>query len=125
MSLISDMQAIGKLLKKTGSLGPYEKLLALQEKVLALIIENTELKKEIDRLKDAAELKAHICFEHDAYWLKNGNEEEKDGPFCPICYDSEGKLMRLLSRLDSRFSRCPRCSLSLPFEKNSRSLAQS
>lgn len=110
MSLIADLQSIKKILKKTGNKEIYEKFLAIQEKALELLEENNNLKQEIDKLKEALKVKGSIKFEKDVYWIKDKEENIKEGPFCPKCYDDEKLLMHLIaSVMNNSIKRCPKC----------------
>ena len=56
----------------------------------------TEKDKTIKELEQRLDLKRKMNFERPFYWIQDNNE--KDGPYCQKCYDSEGKLIRLQQR---------------------------
>lgn len=60
-------------------------LAEIKIKVAGLLEENEALRRELER-KNALEL----TFSKYAYFTSDG-----DGPFCPLCYDSQGKAIRL------------------------------
>ena len=113
MSIINDIQAIGKILQKAGNIKLYEQLLAIQEKTLETMEENKNLKEEIERLKEKLRIKESIIFEHDACWIKDKEGNIVGGPYCSRCYDSERKLMNLVSCGDAKYSECPICKKPL------------
>ena len=56
----------------------------------------TEKDKTIKELEQQLDSKAKPTFERPFYWMNE--EDEKDGPFCQKCYDSNKKLIRLQKR---------------------------
>jgi hypothetical protein len=60
---------------------------------LILKEENFKLKQQIEKQKDLDDVRAKLIHEDNHYFLKNGNE--KDGPYCTNCWDSDSKLIRL------------------------------
>ncbi len=68
-----------------------------QTKGLEIDKENERLHKENSKLKKELELKKTLFFdEKEGYWEKDKKGKQKDGPFCPRCYESEGKKARLV-----------------------------
>jgi len=55
--------------------------------------ENYNLKKRIDKFEDIADIKSRLIHENNHYFVKSG--DDKDGPFCTKCWDSDSKLVRL------------------------------
>jgi len=78
-------------------------LSGLKIQMAGLLEENDELKRKLaDKKNDS------LIFKDYAYFTDLG-----DGPFCPGCYDSKGKSIRL-SKLTKQFSvfgthKCPSC----------------
>jgi hypothetical protein len=73
-----------------------------------IVIENSELKEELSKLKHSKELGEELEFRDGLYYTKEG-----DGPFCPGCYDSAGKKIRITEqtaqfRVLGRY-KCPTC----------------
>lgn len=77
-------------------------------KTLSLQRENQELHDEIRNMKQAADDEKRFQFLHGVYWktsetlsLREDEEGNRitelrwEGPFCPLCKDSEGKAVRL------------------------------
>jgi len=96
---------IAKLLKdSTDSLDKAEVKLQLAELIGSLadakmqIAEIQEALLESDRdkkkLLDKLSLKENLVYEKPYYWKKI-NEQEKEGPYCQLCYDKDQKLIRL------------------------------
>jgi hypothetical protein len=55
-----------------------------------------EKDKAIKELEQQLSLKGKIKFKRPFYWIQDG--DERDGPYCQKCYDSESKLIRLQQR---------------------------
>lgn len=93
MSIIPGYSDAVELVKKGLTIEAQEKIIslrgaaiALEDRILILEEENRELKKQL-------EIKGKIKYEAPYYWLLDG--EERDGPYCQVCYDKDGKLIRL------------------------------
>ncbi len=100
----------GKLELQGEILSVYEKLLEQQKKISDLEQENKELKEEIYK-------KENITPRDGVYYqiLQSGKE---DGPFCTLCYDDGGKLIRMdigsfpigvMPHPTYYSKRCPKC----------------
>jgi hypothetical protein len=104
LSSIKSAMDIAKALKDTDlSLEKAETKLQLAELVSTLadakiqIVEIKEALIDSDREKkallDKLNLKENLVYEKPYYWKKDG--ENKEGPFCQLCYDKDSKLIRL------------------------------
>lgn len=84
------------------------RLIDVQQQALALQNENQELRDEIRQMKRAVEDENSFQFMHGVYWRtstiltleedEEGNRRKArywDGPFCPLCKDVNGKVVRL------------------------------
>lgn len=71
-----------------GSLADAKMLIAeIQESLLESEQEKKELLAKLD-------LKENLIYEKPYYWTKI-SAQEKEGPFCQLCYDKDKKLIRL------------------------------
>jgi len=73
-----------------------------------IVVEVSELKEENAKLKHSKGIGAELEFKNGLYYTTGG-----DGPFCPGCYDSSGKIIRTPeqsgpSRTFGQFM-CPSC----------------
>ena len=93
MSMLPKYKDIVDLIKKGSTIEAQEKIMELQEAAIELQDENQALKHKIRLLEKDLEIKARLEWEKPYYWLVDG--EEKDGPYCQLCYDKEQKLIRL------------------------------
>lgn len=71
----------------------------IQEKVLYLINENMEQKKEIKELKIRLGEENGFDLKNNVYYTPDG-----DGPFCPYCYDKRSRKNRLRSDISEKDS---------------------
>lgn len=77
--------------------------------VADLLNENRILKEKIKEMETAASKVDKLIFRNNAYYSENG-----EGPFCPACYDSKNKKIRLVDNLRDFVSisgkyKCPVC----------------
>jgi len=92
----------GKLELQGEILGIYEKLLEQQKKIADLDLENKDLKEKL-------ELKKKLYFERNAYWIVDS--ENKDGPYCTKCKDSNDKMIRMrVGNYNFGWAVCPNCN---------------
>ena len=82
-----------------------EQLLNAKEAALELRDENYKLKEELNKLKQF-EGKG-LVLKKKAYYDKNNN-----GPYCPVCYDNEKKLVLLSSDVTIQLW-CSKCGYTL------------
>lgn len=112
---------IAKLIKSSDiSLERAESKLKLAELLEALAdakIEITEIQQlvldkdlQIRSLQEQLSVKDRLQWEAPCYWLADG--DSKDGPFCPNCYDTEKKLVRLQTYSDNGYWDCTSCKNS-------------
>lgn len=95
---------IAKLLRESGlTLEKAETKLKLAELIEALADLKMQLAdvrelllekdEEIKKLQGSLNLKESLIFEIPYYWLQGKNG--KEGPYCQVCYDKDGKAVRL------------------------------
>jgi len=70
-----------------------EHIKSLREAALALDMESAALKAQVKSLEQKVELRQRLHMEGGVYWLRLGGS--RNGPFCPQCYESGGKMVRL------------------------------
>jgi len=112
---------IAKLIKNSDiSLERAESKLKLAELLEALAdakIEITEIQQllldkdsQIRSLHEQLSVKDRLQWDAPYYWLVDG--ASKDGPFCPNCYDTGGKLIRLQTYSNNGYWDCTACKNS-------------
>ena len=106
MSVIGEGKEITTFLQSVGKMELCIKLIAIQEKDLEIMDENRELRKKVDKLEEDLKIKGQLKFENDVYWIEE--KGEKDGPYCPHCWDAEKLLMRLVTKGD--YKKCWKCT---------------
>ena len=97
MSVLPDYNEIKELIKKGATLEAQEKIMELREFIVELQQENISLKNDNKALKEELEIKGKMDFDGSVYWLKDNSEGsvDKDGPFCPACFDKDQTSIRL------------------------------
>lgn len=70
-----------------------EMLAELQTEFVNMYEENQLLKKQLDEVASVLDLSECMEFDGQKYWLVD--ELDKKGPYCQLCYDKDGVLIRL------------------------------
>ncbi|WP_027179528.1 hypothetical protein [Maridesulfovibrio bastinii] len=68
----------------------------IQEEFLELYTENNLLKKQVNEVAEVLDLAECMDFDGQKYWIDD--DSVKNGPYCQVCYDTEGILVRLQER---------------------------
>lgn len=84
-------QRVSDVIEKLGSV--QDTLFYIREELLKVQNENHELKEKIKVLEEKLNEKSKVHYIKPSYWVIEG--EEKDGPFCQKCYDTDKNLVRL------------------------------
>ena len=86
---LDNIKAIKEIADSTQNIELKSLIVDLKEEILNLRQENLDLKQQLSQ-----KVEHNMVFENKVYWdlKKDGT---KDGPFCPVCWDSEGKAVRL------------------------------
>ncbi|MBN9292096.1 MAG: hypothetical protein J0H36_13590 [Hyphomicrobium denitrificans] len=90
---LTDYAKIYDLLKKLGNVEAQETIMDLREDHLRLREELQSLREENKTLREKGELAETLIYDYVYYWRQL--TDRKDGPFCQVCYDNNGKLIRL------------------------------
>jgi len=87
---------IATLIKKGMNLEAQEKIMELREAALECREENLTLKGRIRELEEQLSNQEQMHFDGRIYWKgKRGVRGPDNGPYCPACYEKDGKLIRL------------------------------
>lgn len=65
----------------------------LQGRFLSLCEENDELRRQMEEVAQVLDLSENMEFDGQKYWLVENYQ--KKGPYCQVCYDRDGQLIRL------------------------------
>ena len=84
-------KSVAEVLEKLG--GVQDTLFFIREELLKIQDENHGLKSKVKELEEKLKEKNKLKYIKPSYWLREG--ENKDGPFCQKCYDTDEKLVRL------------------------------
>ena len=120
MGIADQVKEIAALAQEVHNVELYRKLVTFQADIVALQDDNFELHERVRTLQAKVNLREHLSFERNFYWLQNGNS--KEGPYCPKCYNEDQEARRLLAEGSLRF--CPSCVLVLQEDGSLPSLQQ-
>ena len=92
----------------------------LQAEYVALCDENKALKRQLIEVAEIVDLSEALEFDGRTYWLVE--DMRRKGPFCQLCYDKDGLLIRLQEKearwhclsCDSAYEKPSREELSAP-----------
>ncbi len=96
MSALPDYKTIMDLIKRGLTVEAQEKIMELREAAISLKEENLVLRERITTLEARLDVQGRLEWDPPYYWLKQA--EDRDGPYCQQCYDTDRKLVRLQSR---------------------------
>lgn len=108
---------MAKLVKKLGDIELYNQIISLQGQIMELMSENMNLKDQIRslneqlaRVHDRTELRKKLEFAQDVggYFIL-GEDNQKDGPYCQVCWDVDEKLVCLQEGATAGYFSCYYC----------------
>lgn len=126
MKILDDLKQAEELARTSVDHPLYElilliraQVLELQERILLLTQENTALRSELSSLKEARDTKSRMVFERSSYWERKP-DGGSDGPYCSNCWDNRQTPVRMVSRPNPAYMRCPTCQIDIEVfpEKN-------
>lgn len=92
---VEEIKAAWDVVKHGATLEKQEIIMGLREQHIVLREENISLKEQIQCLNEKLSIVGSLKYESPYYFLQL--ENEKEGPFCQVCKDSNDKLIRLQS----------------------------
>ena len=81
-------------------------LMELQVRYIAMCDENATLRLRIQEFENVLYMANNLIFDGFSYWLLTGSVRQ--GPFCQLCYEREGALIRF-EHMDDELV-CPVCN---------------
>jgi regulator of replication initiation timing len=99
MGILDTAKELFELVQKADNIDLYRQTTALQQDIMKLLDENRDLRDEVRILRQQASIAESLEFSENAYYRRT--ESGREGPFCPTCWDREGKLVRLLRDSDA------------------------
>ncbi len=88
----------------------YKQLDSLGQENSSLKSRVQQLTKENQAIKHELKIQGELEFRNNSYYVKQ-SDGTLDGPFCQVCWDADGKLMRLQEGATRGFFFCAYCSL--------------
>ena len=105
MSVIETVRETVSLVKKIDNIELYRKILDLQAEIQKVVDENHEWKSRVKELERHLEIKEALIFRDNDYWVTKA-DGTSEGPFCSVCWDVEGKLVRLHKVFEDSIGEC-------------------
>lgn len=111
---LSAVKTIAGVAKEAGRIDLTQQVIDLQQTLLELLAQNTELAAKVATLEDAVRKyerderrDEEFTYERNSYWRVA--EGEPDGPYCGNCFDSDSKAVHLQPRANGYWA-CPSCN---------------
>jgi len=121
MGIYEDVKQMMEIIQKSDNIDLVKKMIDIQKQAMDLMEENRTLKEENKSLQENLKAKETMILENGFYWMeiKNQNETEKEGPFCPGCWVEKSKPVPLVFDPDNRcepYRKCPNCEVKFILE---------
>lgn len=89
------------------------RLAEVQGQAAQLQMENVELRGQLEQLRKQKPVVPKVVFRESVYYLAEPIEGRPDGPYCPVCFEDQGKLTivtmtPMFINLGAPY-KCPRC----------------
>ena len=94
--------------RKADNIEVMKQLLDAMKEAFDLFEENRRLKERIREMETRDDVSKNLRYDGERYWLNRNGKE--DGPFCSVCFDHDGKLIRLTSGATEGTYWCGVCS---------------
>ncbi len=92
----ANFRRVLELFRENNDVEATKLLKIIQEDYLELYNENKELRLQLKEVADILDLAECMEFDGQKYWIDE--DSEKTGPYCQVCYDRDGVLIRLQER---------------------------
>lgn len=93
MGVFDELKSVASTLQEAGKIDQYRQILDAQKELLEMQKRIFDLEFENRELKEAINKKKKLINRAEVYYsIEDGKE---DGPFCTLCYDVRGKLVRM------------------------------
>ena len=87
------------LMKKGSQMEAQAQIQKLQEQYLDLHAENLELKQELLEIKGVLQEQTQMVFDEPFFYIEDAGE--RDGPYCPKCWQGQNKKCRVVKTPES------------------------
>jgi hypothetical protein len=89
-------------------------ILDMQSEVNALVAAVNELQAENEELRQRAKLREEMEYDSGERAYYRVEEGSREGPFCPKCFDTDGRAARMRRSSNSRTLLCHSCDCRVP-----------
>ena len=104
MGILDNAKQVAKAVEEIHNLELYQRVLGLHSDIIELVEENNRLRSENTELKKRQEIRGKLRVVDNpghVYYMYNAQGQQEDGPFCTVCWDIDGKLVRPFSYSDT------------------------
>jgi len=116
--MIPSSKEIVELILKGSVIEAQEKIMEIRETAVRMQEDNLKLRQQIKVLEGEIAFRGKVVWEQPYYWVED--KGERTGPYCQMCYDKDGKFMRLQGGENGTWQ-CKSCRNSF-FDNNYREL---
>ncbi len=107
MNIVQKAKEIAELVQQYNNQDLYQKIIDLRDDIFELREENLELKERLKECEESKDIARELKREGNAYYRYH--DGSKSGPYCPVCWDGDRKLITMYVSKDDRPLSCGRC----------------
>jgi len=96
MGILENVRDLAELVKKTGDIEFYRKIVALEGEVIELTRQNRLLETKVAELDQKLTVQASLSFEAPFWW-----QEGDDTPFCPSCWELKRQAIHVVYKFSN------------------------
>lgn len=114
-NILKELREISDLVKKTGDLELFKKVIGLESEIIELVKDHRRLSGQVVQLKNTLKNKDKMEFHEPFYYMKGDVV-----PYCPRCWEKHELVLHMVADNESSLSglgyTCPNCKIYL-FER--------
>jgi len=117
MGVVENLKDVADLVKKTGEIELYKKIVAAEDEVRELTRDRRRLEDEVEELRRALRFQEEIVFNAPFYVQREGDQT----PYCPRCWEKDKHAVHVVLRFDHSDRtcwQCPACDKSFNIQKD-------
>ena len=92
MDIITEVKEVSELVKKTGDLELFKKVVGLEGEIIGLIKEHRRLSGQVAQLKSSLKNKDKMKYREPFYYLIGD-----DVPYCPRCWEKHELALHMIA----------------------------
>ena len=124
MGIIDTAKDLIKVAQLSDNADIIQQVFTLQREALEMQEELNRTKEELRQLQNKESERKELTFKDGLYWkISEGNEDQKEGPYCSKCMDVEGLKVNMQIDHEGAYA-CPNCSMRMHTEASREVLAK-